>query len=94
MDVVKKLTAMEARQTFGQVLEKVCYNGDQYVIERAGRPMAAVVPLKFLEKYQESRDRLVGVIRKAQARNRKVSPRVLEREVNEAVRAVRTRKAR
>ncbi len=92
--MVKRLTAMAARQSFGQLLEEVYYHGDQYVIERAGQPMAAVVPLKFLEKYKESKKRLVGLIGKAQARNKRVSPRVLEREVSDAVRAVRTRKAR
>jgi hypothetical protein len=29
----------------GQMLEEVFYKGDQFVIERAGRPMAAVVPV-------------------------------------------------
>ena len=92
--MVKKLTAMEARQSFGQLLEGAYYKGDQYVIERAGRPMAAVVPLKFLEKYQESKGRLSRLIDKAQARNKGISPRVLELEVREAVRAVRARKPR
>ena len=94
MEVVRKLTAMKARQSFGQVLEQVFYKGDQYVVERAGKPMAALVPLKFLEKYQESRERLSGLVKKAQARNRRISTAVLEREVTEAIRAVRARKSR
>jgi prevent-host-death family protein len=36
---------MKARQNFGQMLEEVYYKGDQFIIERAGKPMAAVVPL-------------------------------------------------
>ncbi len=94
MDVVKKVTAMKARKSFGQVLEEVYYKGDQYVIERAGKPMAAVVPVKFLEKYQESSARLFGLIKKSQARNRRVSSAVLERDVAKAVKAVRSRNAR
>lgn len=92
--MVKKLTAMEARQAFGQVLEQVYYNGDQYVIERAGRPMAAVVPLKFLDRYRESKAQLLGLLKKGQARNKGVSSRVLERDVAQSLRAVRARKAR
>lgn len=94
MDVVKKLTAMNARKSFGQVLEEVYYKGDQYVIERAGKPMAAVVPLKFLEKYQAASQRVQGFMKETQAGNKRVPSRVLEREVKEAVRAVRARKAR
>jgi len=49
----KTINAMKARQTFGQILEEVYYKGEQFVIERAGRPMAAVVPLSLLEEWQK-----------------------------------------
>ena len=41
----KKINAMEARRTFGTTLETVFYKGDIFIIERAGKPMAALVPL-------------------------------------------------
>ena len=85
---------MEARRRLGQLLDGAYYNGHTYVIERAGGPMAAVVPLKFLEKYQESKERLSGFVKRAQARNKGISPRVLELEVREDIRAVRARKPR
>jgi prevent-host-death family protein len=50
---VKKINAMKARQTFGQLLEEVYYQDAQYIIERAGKPMAAVVPLSHLEELQK-----------------------------------------
>jgi antitoxin (DNA-binding transcriptional repressor) of toxin-antitoxin stability system len=43
--MVKKVNALKARQNFGQMLEEVYYKGDQFIIERAGKSMAAVVPL-------------------------------------------------
>ncbi|HZM24887.1 MAG TPA: type II toxin-antitoxin system Phd/YefM family antitoxin [Anaerolineales bacterium] len=46
----KKINAMKARQNFGQMLEEVYYRGEQFVIERAGRPMAALIPLSQLEE--------------------------------------------
>ena len=49
----KKINAMKARQNFGTMLEEVYYKGDQFIIERAGRPMAAVVPLSQLEELQK-----------------------------------------
>ena len=87
--MVKKVTAMKARQSFGQVLEEVYYKGDQFVIERAGRPMAAVVPVWFVNEYQESRKRLFGTIDRIQKRNKGVRPETVERDAAEAVRAVR-----
>jgi prevent-host-death family protein len=49
----KKINAMEARRNFGQNLEQVYYNGDQFIIERAGKPMAALVPISQLEALQK-----------------------------------------
>ena len=50
---VKTVTAMAVRKNFGKLLEVVYYQGDQFVIERAGRPMAALVPLSRLEAIQK-----------------------------------------
>jgi prevent-host-death family protein len=44
-EMVKKVTALKARKNLGQLLEEVYHRGDQYIIERAGKPMAAIVPL-------------------------------------------------
>ena len=54
---VKKINALKARQNFGQMLEEVYYKGDRFVIERAGKPMAAVVPLWQLAELQKHSDR-------------------------------------
>ena len=92
--MVKKVNALKVRQNLGQVLEQVYYKGDRYVIERAGKPMAAVVPLKVLKDYEESKTQLFGLIKKAQRRNKKVKPDVVEREVAAAVKSVRAKRAR
>ena len=49
----KTINALKARQNFGEMLEQVYYRGDQFIIERAGKPMAAVVPLWQLEELQK-----------------------------------------
>jgi len=49
----KRINAGKARVNFGQLLDEVFYKGDQFIIERDGRPMAAVVPLSQLEVLQK-----------------------------------------
>ena len=49
----KKINAMRARQSLGTILEEVFYRGDRYIIERAGKPMAALIPLSDLEALQK-----------------------------------------
>ena len=87
--MTKTLTALKARQNLGQILEEVYYRDGQYIIERAGKPMAAVVPLWQLQKREEGRDRLFKMMDQVHKRNAGVDPAVIEREVAEAVRAVR-----
>jgi prevent-host-death family protein len=92
--MVKKVNALKARQNLGQLLEEVYYKGDQYVIERAGKPMAAVVPLWQLEEWQQRRTQFFAAVEDVQQHNHKVKPEVIEQEVREAIRAVRTKARR
>jgi len=49
----KTINAGKARVNFGQMLDEVFYKGDHFIIERDGRPMAAVIPLSQLEALQK-----------------------------------------
>jgi len=53
----KTINALKARQNLGQLLEEVYYRNEQFIIERAGRPMAAIVPVWQLEEWQKHYDR-------------------------------------
>ena len=92
--MTKTVNALKARKNLGQLLEEVYYRGDQYVIERAGRPMAAVVPVWQLEEWQERRDRFFGMVEELRRKNKAVKPEVIEREVEESIRAVRAKTSR
>ena len=92
--MTKRVNALKARRNLGQLLEEVYYKGDQYVIERAGRPMAAVVPVWQLEEWQKRRQRFFGMVGELWQRNKKEKPDVIEREVEDASRAVRAKATR
>lgn len=92
--MVKKVNALKARQNLGQLLEEVYYKGDQYIIERAGKPMAAVVPIWQLEEWQKRRERFFKMVEETQAKSQEVPPEVIAQEVREAVQAVRAKASR
>ena len=92
--MVKKINALKARQQLGELLEGVYYRGDQYIIERAGKPMAAVVPLWQLEEWQQRRAQFFAKVEALWEKNKDVAPEVIEQEVEEAVRTVRKASAR
>jgi prevent-host-death family protein len=89
MQMKRRLSAVEARKRFGEILEGVYYRGDEVVIERAGKPMAVVIPTSRYEAIERSRERLFDLIEKAQERNKDVPYEVIERDVAEAIAEVR-----
>jgi len=42
----KTVNAVQARKQLGRLLEEVYYQSQRVIIERAGRPMAVLVPLE------------------------------------------------
>ena len=54
MDMLKRISAIKARQNLGQLLNEVSIKGDAFIIERAGKPLAALVDLESLQKIQEA----------------------------------------
>jgi prevent-host-death family protein len=83
----RTVSAGEARQRLGELLEGVS-RGDEVVIERAGKPMAVVVPMERYAAMNRSRDRLFELIEQAQAHSG-LSPEEGERLVEEEIAAVR-----
>jgi|GEM_PF-333470 len=53
--MLKKISAMKARQNLGQLLNEVSIRGDAYIIERAGKPLAALVDMERFQQLQEDR---------------------------------------
>lgn len=48
--MLKEVTAMEARQTFGELLNEVKYRHDNILITKAGKPIAALIDIELFEK--------------------------------------------
>jgi prevent-host-death family protein len=91
----RRLSAVEARKKLGEILDGVFYRGDEVVIERAGKPLAVVLPIFRYENIERNRKELWDMIEETQERNRDVPAEVLQQEVDEAVEEVRrTRRER
>lgn len=80
----KTLGVTKAREKFGDLVEQVQYQGDTYIINRNGKPAAAVVPIAVYENWKKERDAFFDLIRKAQ-QEADLSPDEAERLANEAV---------
>lgn len=85
----RKLSAVEARKHLGEILEGVYYRHDEVVIQRAGKPMAVVIPAYLYENIERSRDRIMEFAEKNWEHNKDVPYEEIEVAISEAVSAVR-----
>ncbi len=90
--MLKTINAMRARVTSGKFFEEVYYRGDQYVIERVGKPMAVVVPVEQFEQWRKEREEFFSLVDEIRERNREANPEALAGDVAAVVRAVRKRR--
>jgi prevent-host-death family protein len=87
--MVKKLSAVQARKNFGQILEEVYYRGAEVILERSGRGMAVIVPITVYEQLKRQREQDFVIFDEIQQRNRNVDPKQLEADVARAIHEVR-----
>ena len=88
--MTEKISTLEIRQRLGDILNRVALRNDQFIIERKGKPMAAMVPVGQLEQMQRAaRLHLLEVLERQPGA---VSAKEADRIANEAKH--RTRKRR
>ena len=87
--MIRKLPALKARQNLGQVMNEVAIKGDDYIIERAGKPLVAIISIEKYQMMQQERGQALEALYEVWDRMRAEDPDVIESTVAEAVRAVR-----
>ncbi|MGH7571426.1 MAG: type II toxin-antitoxin system Phd/YefM family antitoxin [Gemmatimonadota bacterium] len=48
--MAKRVSTLEVRQRLGDMLNRVALRSDEYIIERRGKPLAALVPVERIEQ--------------------------------------------
>ena len=48
--MTEKVTTLDMRRSLGDILNRVSLRHDEFVIERKGKPLAALVPVEKLEE--------------------------------------------
>ena len=81
--MTENITAMYARKNFGRLLDKTALLGTTHIIERAGRPMAALVSIEDMARDhsggEEMREALEKLIKKIKGdKSKKLSKAIAE----------------
>jgi prevent-host-death family protein len=85
----RKLDITEARKQLANIVDRVSYKGENYVIVRHGQETAALVPIEVYRRWKAEREELFQVIREVQQANTSADPDQVMQEVLEAQQAVR-----
>jgi prevent-host-death family protein len=85
MRMIRKSTAVAARQNFGDLLNQVQYRNDSVLITKDGRPVAALVDVDLFDRIRRMRDDFQTLTDRIGSSYQGVAPEVAEREIAEAV---------
>jgi prevent-host-death family protein len=85
----RQLGVTEARRQISNLLDRIQYEGEAYIIDRHGEPAAALVPLAVYQRWREERKRLFDAIRQIQQANPDTDPEQVMEDVLEAQQSVR-----
>jgi len=59
----RRVSTLSVRHNLGEMLDRVALRHDEYVIERKGKPLAALVPVERLEQMERAaRVQLLSVL--------------------------------
>ena len=90
--MVKTISALKARQNLGQVMNEVALKGDDYIIERAGKPMVAMIPMERYQSLQKDLDEFFESLDMMRRDIKKKDPELIDKLIDEAVQFARKKK--
>jgi len=85
----KTISALKARQNLGQVMNEVALKGDEYIIERAGKPLVAVIPMERYQSLQKDLDEFFESLDMMRGDIKKEDPALIDKIIDEAVKFAR-----
>jgi len=90
----KTISALKARQNLGQVMNEVALRGDEYIIERAGKPLVAMIPMERYQSLQKDLDQFFESLDMMRRDIKKESPELIDKLIDEAVRFAKKKKSK
>jgi len=91
----KKITAIKARQNFGQIMNEAVLKGDEFIVERAGKAMVAIVSMEKYNILQRNREeaRTAAQNIRNKIMNANADPQNIEVLIRDAIKTIRSDKS-
>ncbi len=88
--MLKKVSAIKVRQNLGQVMNEVALKDDEYIVERAGKPLVAIIPVEKYLSMKRNRDEFFLIYDQLQAGAAAGDTAAVDGDIEEALAAART----
>ena len=92
--MLKKISAIKVRQNLGQVMNEVALKDDEYIVERAGKPIVAIIPIDQYQRLRGERQDFFRMVEEIQREARKSNTKAIDSELDEALQSYRKGKPR
>ena len=92
--MLKRISAIKVRQNLGQVMNEVALKEDEYIVERAGKPLIAIIPIEEYQRMKKEKDEFFQMFEEVQKDVRPGSEKAIDIEIEAAVKSYRKSKAR
>ncbi|MBI3312017.1 MAG: type II toxin-antitoxin system prevent-host-death family antitoxin [Candidatus Omnitrophica bacterium] len=93
MAELKTIPAVEARIHLGDIMRRVFQHGERFVVERSGLPMVVILNANDYRELVQEREERFKVLDQIRAKLPTLPAEDVARDVRDAVRAVRKRRA-
>jgi prevent-host-death family protein len=85
--MLKIVSAIKVRQNLGQLMNEVSLRADEYIVERSGKPLVAIIPIEKYLNMQGKREEFFRLYSSLQAKADASAS--VDDEISEALAAVR-----
>jgi antitoxin (DNA-binding transcriptional repressor) of toxin-antitoxin stability system len=85
-----KLTAVEARQQFGEIINRAYYAGETFVVERAGQPMIKIMPVMETNQQKAAKKRFWKFVDDVRQQLAPYDEREVDTAFDEALQVIKT----
>ncbi len=87
--MTKRVGAREARSRFSELIGSVRFGSEEVIVERSGKPMAAMIPIDMYDRLIAERRVRFEVLERVRSRLPDIPPDEIDRDVKDAVSRVR-----
>jgi prevent-host-death family protein len=87
--MLRKISAVKVRQNLGQIMNEVALRGDDYIIERAGKPLVAIIPMEKYRKLQKDLEDFYAEVKAFQESAKRVDSKAVDEAIDEAISAAK-----